>query len=242
MPRAQTYLNDAGGAPVYSGNTNIAGYNYNIAASSFSNNVYDWNQTHLAQAVTLKSGTRRRFRLGVRRQRLQLSRRQSARAHGGASRRDSSGGAGTINRLNGTGWYTLDAKGVWTGWADTNVASACIATRRHFAQIKYNTANWIAGAPTSTATDRQGPHRHRCAVGPGHLVLRAANGRPPLAGAFEDWRAYDGYNYSASPALNVNQPKLSTSAFSPKASLAWAAWQIPGRCPPPGAWPTACRR
>ena len=87
MPRAQTYLRDASGAPVYSGNTNIDGYNYNIAASSFSNNVYDWNQTHLAQAADAEIRHRRRFRLGVRRQRLQLSRRQSARADGGASRR-----------------------------------------------------------------------------------------------------------------------------------------------------------
>jgi hypothetical protein len=29
-----------------------------------------------------------------------------------------SGGAGTINRMNGTGWYTLDANGVWRGWRD----------------------------------------------------------------------------------------------------------------------------
>ena len=53
---AASYLRDAGGNAVYSGNANINGYNYTIAASSFSNNVYDWNQTHLAQAMTLKSG------------------------------------------------------------------------------------------------------------------------------------------------------------------------------------------
>ena len=62
---AKTYLHDGSVAPVYSGNTNINGYNYNIAASSFSNNVYNWNQTHLAQAVTLKSGDGKRFRLGT---------------------------------------------------------------------------------------------------------------------------------------------------------------------------------
>ncbi len=33
---AQTYLKDPSGNPVYSGNSNINGYNYNIAASSFS--------------------------------------------------------------------------------------------------------------------------------------------------------------------------------------------------------------
>jgi iron complex outermembrane receptor protein len=38
----------------------------------------------------------------------------------------------------------------------------------------------------------------------------------------EQWQAYDGLNFSASPALNVNQPALHTSDVSPKASLAWA--------------------
>jgi iron complex outermembrane receptor protein len=52
---AQTYLRDAAGAPVYSGNVTIAGYAYYIAANSFSNNVYDWTETHLAQALSLYS-------------------------------------------------------------------------------------------------------------------------------------------------------------------------------------------
>ena len=52
---AQTYLRDASGAPVWSGNVNIGGYRYNIGASTFSNNVYRWPQTHLAQGLSLKS-------------------------------------------------------------------------------------------------------------------------------------------------------------------------------------------
>ena len=40
-------------------------------------------------------------------------------------------------------------------------------------------------------------------------------------GRYEAWNAFDGYNYSLSPALNVNQPELQASAFSPKASLSW---------------------
>src|SRR6185312_13425009 len=36
-----------------------------------------------------------------------------------------------------------------------------------------------------------------------------------------EWRAYDGANFSASPALNVAQPGLTARALSPKVSLAW---------------------
>jgi iron complex outermembrane receptor protein len=46
-----------------------------------------------------------------------------------------------------------------------------------------------------------------------------------VGGRFENWQAFDGENYSQSPALDVSQPKLSGSYFSPKASLAWQ----PGR-------------
>jgi outer membrane receptor protein involved in Fe transport len=55
---------------------------------------------------------------------------------------------------------------------------------------------------------------------------------------YEDWRAYGGSNFSASPALNVNQPRISASTLSPKASLAWQisdVWRgngLLGRCFP----------
>src|SRR5262249_46392317 len=39
----------------------------------------------------------------------------------------------------------------------------------------------------------------------------------------EDWRAYRGTNFSAAPPLNVSQPRIAASTFSPKASLAWQA-------------------
>ena len=73
----------------------------NDAASSFSNNVYDWNQTHLAQAVTLKSGTADAFAweaVASMYNYLDDKQRVPAAALPGAS----TGGAGTINRLNGT--------------------------------------------------------------------------------------------------------------------------------------------
>ena len=51
----RTYLSNASGAPVYAGSSNIGGYDYNIAASTFSNNVYNWQQSQLAQGLSLTS-------------------------------------------------------------------------------------------------------------------------------------------------------------------------------------------
>ena len=55
---------------------------------------------------------------------------------------------------------------------------------------------------------------------------------------YEDWRAYDGINFSASPPLNVSQPRISASTFSPKAIL---AWQISDHWTLTGSWGIAYR-
>ncbi|MEO8301869.1 MAG: TonB-dependent receptor, partial [Rhizomicrobium sp.] len=55
---------------------------------------------------------------------------------------------------------------------------------------------------------------------------------------YEDWRAYGGSNFSATPALNVSQPRISAGTLSPKASL---AWQISDNWTMTGSWGVAFR-
>ena len=76
------------------------------------------------------------------------------------------------------------------------------------------------GAPTSTATIAKG-RTATDAVWAQDIWSFAPQWKATLGGRLEDWRAYDGVTFSASPALNVRQPKLSTTTFSPKAALAW---------------------
>ena len=66
MPACAAICAMPAGNTVYAGNSNINGYNYNIAASTFSNHVYNWQQTQLAQGLSLTSGQGWRFRLGNR--------------------------------------------------------------------------------------------------------------------------------------------------------------------------------
>ena len=221
---AQTYLTDPGGSPVYAGNSNINGYNYNIAASSFSGGVYDWNQTHLAQAATLKSGSGGDLAWEAvisDYNYMDDNQRVPTAALPGAT----TGGAGTLNRLNGTGWYTLDTKGIWKGWERHTVSFGLHRDAETFAQTKYNLADWIYGAPSSTATIAP------ATIAKGRTATNAAwvqdiwafadRWKATLGARVDGWRAYSGVNFSASPALNVSQPRLSTSTVSPKASLAW---------------------
>ncbi|MEI9996961.1 MAG: TonB-dependent receptor [Rhizomicrobium sp.] len=216
---AEAYLHTAAGAPVFSGSTNIHGQTYNIGATGFSNNVYDWNQTHLAQAISLKSGDKGDFAwefVASDYNYLDDNQRVPSVALPAARL----GGAGSITRLSGTGWYTMDAKGVWTGWAGNVLSFGAHRDAETFSQVKFNTADWIGGAPTTLAGKAQGRTATN-ALWVQDIWSFAPDLKAIIGGRYEDWRAYDGINFSVAPPLDASQPKLSGSYFSPKASLAW---------------------
>ncbi len=200
--------------PVYTGNVNIAGYNYNIAASTFSNNVYNYQQTQLAQALTLKSAPDGDFvweLLASEYNYLNDKQRVPTAALPAAF----TGGAGQVNRMNGTGWYTLDAEGVWRGWTDHELSFGAHRDAETFAQLRNNLTDWIAGGLGTVANPRKAaPPPTRCGCrtsGPSLPDLKLT-----LGGRYEDWRAYDGTNFSASPALNVIQPRCRPAASRPR--------------------------
>ncbi len=232
----RTYLRDGAGNPVYAGNSNIGDYNYNIAASTFSNNVYNWQQSQLAQGVSLTSVKNGDFSWEIIASDyayLNDKQRVPTAALPGAF----TGGAGTINRMNGTGWYTLDADGVWRGWADQELSFGVHRDAESFAQIRNNLTDWIAGGLGSVVNAAKG----RTATNAVWLQdiwtllpdLKASAGL-----RYEDWRAYSGSNFSAAPALNVSQPRISASTLSPKASL---AWRISDNWKMTGSWGVAFR-
>ncbi|MBN9587670.1 MAG: TonB-dependent receptor [Alphaproteobacteria bacterium] len=220
---AETYLRDGAGTPVYSGSLNIGGYQYNVGASSFSNNVYHWQLTHLAQGLSLKSGPDGDFTWSLVASNYAYLY-DNQRVPGTALPGASAGGAGSINRLTGTGWYTLDAGGEWRGFAGHDISFGLHRDEETLSQRRFAATDWISGAPGAITQSAHG----RTATNALWLQdiwtilpeLKAA-----LGARLEDWRAYDGSNYSASPALNVAQPPLSTQAFSPKVSLAWQVSQ-----------------
>jgi iron complex outermembrane receptor protein len=232
----ESWLRAPTGAVVYSGNGNINGYNYNIAASTFSNNVYNWQQSQLAQGLKLRSGAQGDFQWEVIASRydyLNDKQRVPTAALPGAY----TTGAGPINRMNGTGWYTLDANASWRGWPGHEISFGAHRDAETFAQLRNNLTDWIAGGLGAAVNSAQG----RTATNAVWLQdiwtllpdLRASAGL-----RYEDWRAYAGTNFYASPALNVNQPRISAGTLSPKASL---AWQISDSWKMTGSWGVAWR-
>jgi iron complex outermembrane receptor protein len=232
----RSYLRDGAGNTVYSGNSNINGYNYNIAAGTFSNNVYNWQQSQLAQGLSLTSAQDGDFSWEIIASDyayLNDKQRVPTVALPGAF----TSGAGTINRMNGTGWYTLDANGVWRGWRDHELSFGVHRDAETFAQTRNNLADWIAGG-TGTVVNAAKGRTATNAVWLQDIWTLLPDLKASAGLRYEDWRAYGGSNVSALPPLNVSQPRISASTLSPKASL---AWQISDDWRLTGSWGVASR-
>jgi len=228
-----TYLRNAAGNPVYSGaSLNIGGYNYNIPAGSFSSSsgFYNIDQEHTAQSLSLKSNMQRDWdwEAVVSNMRFGLD---TTRVPTAALPAAESGGVGTIQALNGTGWSTADLKGIWRpqGSAGAHqVSFGAHADRYKLRNVTSATANWIsgtAGATTALSLGRTSTE----ALWVQDAWRFAPRFKLTLGARQEWWRAYDGQNFSAAPASNVLQPEITSNKFSPKAALAWDAnanWKV----------------
>lgn len=223
----ESYLRNPAGAAVYTGNSNINGYNYNIAASAFSNSYYNTQQTKLAQGLTLASDPDGDFAWELVASRFDyLTDKQ--RVPTAALPAAFTGGAGTVNRLNGTGWTTFDANAAWRGWEGHEISTGFHRDVETFAQARRSMTDWITGTPGPVANSARGRTATN-AVWLQDIWSITEDVKLALGGRYEDWRAYDGNNFSATPVLNANQPEISASTFSSKASLAWQAsdaWRL----------------
>jgi iron complex outermembrane receptor protein len=222
----ETYLHDqATGAPVHAGSAlNIDGRLYSVAASAFSGSVYHSEQRHWSHNVSL-TGSGGRFDWQVIGTFYDVSK-DIQRIAGTALPAARDGGAGTITKLDGTGWKTFDAKGAWRS---DDAATHAISFGLHgdwfeIDSNRYNTSDWIHGSEGVLALQSSGKTRtYALWAQDAWRVLPALT--LTVGGRYEWWKAHDGV---LSQAPTPAQPELSANRFSPKASLAWdmnAQWR-----------------
>ena len=153
----QSYITDAAGNPVYSGNLNIFGYNYNIPASSFSNNYYHLKEDLVAQSLVLRSSTREPG-TGRGAQQLRLEQQYVARAERWRFPRPE----WWRRRHHLDGRHRLverDLEGFWRPHGSTGTNRVIV--RRplrslRLASPKYLTDNWISGGQGALSADARG--------------------------------------------------------------------------------------
>lgn len=223
-----SYLRDSSGAPVYAGTLNIDGKAYAIAASTFSNGVYRLDETQLAQGLSLKSHSGGIFDYDIVATRFDyLDSRQ--RTPTGALPAGLAG-AGSSAELDGTGWSTFDARGLWRPQGSHRLSYGFHEDKFHLINPKYALSDWRVGDDGALQSLSEGRTRTQAVwvqdVWTLTPTLKATTGI-----RFEDWRASNGRNFSATPALDAAQPVQERSGTSPKLVLVWTpmqAWTFKG--------------
>jgi iron complex outermembrane receptor protein len=224
----QTYLRSTfNGQPTFGGQ------------AAFANNKYIWDQVQMSNALSLKSDTKGTydFDLSVSSynylQDIQLNPFTvapfSATQQGlGYSLN------GKITRNDGTNWQNADAKGIWRPYGyggPQEISFGVHGDRYQLNNPVYASTVWYATPSTGTGqlySEGLGETRT------GALWVQDAwkivpNLKLTLGGRLETWRAQDGFNVGTvanaagviTQTASINQPGLSSTNFSPKASLSY---------------------
>lgn len=136
------------------------------------------------------------------------------------------GGVGTIQKQDGTGWATLDARAnLHLGENDAQVVSLGAHADRETLKAETDTiADWRnAGATLGQLRSRSQGQTRTVALWAQDAVKLAPSLTVTLGARQEWWRAWNGANTTYTPTLNatIAQPERSFSGFSPKASVDW---------------------
>jgi iron complex outermembrane recepter protein len=214
----QTYLtSNATGLPTFAG------------ISGFASNKYSWDETHLSNAVSLKSDTKGTFDFDLSAssynylQDIMLNPFTVAATGVGYSLN------GKVTSMDGTNWQNADAKGIWRPDNAQEISFGIHGDRYQLENPVYASSVWTNSA-TSGELYSDGVGETRT----GALWLQDAwkiepNLKLTLGGRLETWEALDGFNLNTTTSsagaitgtFPTNQPELNSTNFSPKASLSY---------------------
>jgi iron complex outermembrane receptor protein len=130
------------------------------------------------------------------------------------------GGAGIVQRQDGNGWATLDAK------ASLHLGEAHVLSggghfdRYTLGTTSYLTPDWTSAAQGALSAVSRGK-TSTAAVWAQDAWSLTPTMTLTLGARYEWWRAYDGYNLSATAPQPIVQPSRRAHGVSPKASLEW---------------------
>jgi iron complex outermembrane receptor protein len=218
VSHAQTYLSDAGGSDVFSGNLNIGGHVVTVPASAFSNQVYRLDEQHLMNAVSLIHDGGQSFWSII--ASIYDYARDDQRTPSTSLPQAKAAGPGSIVRMDGTGWRTLDFHAFTKTVPNHELHGGAHYDGFTLENRRFGASDWLEDAPGELLQEARG-HTGTLAlwaeddwdIAP-HLMLT-------LGARYEWWKAYGGRNFSASPVLDISQPSRIAEGLSPKVSIRW---------------------
>lgn len=202
------------------GPDNLGGAAY---TSSFNSAVYTRDAHHTAHALTLEGATPR-FDWHV----VGSSYHYDHDLQNGPSSSNPlpaafTGGAGQIQRQDGTGWVTFDAKAAWRPLGNDNhvISFGGHGDRYTLNNNTYGATNWRdSGTQGAVAASSRGKTRTH-ALWAQDAVKLTPQLTLTLGVRHEWWRAWGGYNLAGGKSLT--HPERRFEGFSPKAALEWRA-------------------
>jgi iron complex outermembrane receptor protein len=220
----RTYLRDSAGNPVYAGNVVIGGrqYNLNTPSLAFSPNLNEL--THVMHGLSVKTNTKGVFDWEVAASLYDYSR-DILRAPTAALPAASTGGAGRITAMDGTGWHNLNLRGTWRpSGVDRGVGAQVIdfgyqQDAYRLRTLVSTTGDWINGAAGARFSAFNGNTAMKSLFAQDTWTI-SPDWKSTVGGRYERWSAYGGELGNAASIVQFGQER-NESHFSPKAALAY---------------------
>ena len=220
--RSQSYLRNAAGNLVYSGNVSINGTGYALAASDFG--VANESLAHVMHGLSIKSNTQDVFDWEFAASLYNYNKDQ-ARAATTAQPASLAGGAGTLTDQNGTGWNNLALKGTWRpdGIKGAHIVDFGLQQDSYKLRILRSNilGNYLTDGSGTVANDVGGTAQLRSLYAQDAWAF-APKWKTVLGARLENWTADSGFtNFGVGNAANTRYASRSLNAVSPKAALSY---------------------
>lgn len=213
----ESYLRDAAGNAVYSGDINIAGKKYTLAPTDMSNSK---NQLeHITHGLNLRSNTKGEFDWEVAASLYDYSK-DIVRAPTVAIPQANGGGNGRITDGAGTGWNTQALKGIWRPTAEHTAEFGYQREAYQMRTLVSDTDDWINGAAAKRFSAFQGNTQLQSLYAQDAWRINP-QWKAIVGGRLEQWQADRGAISSATSTLPFAERK--ENYFSPKAAIAFKA-------------------
>jgi iron complex outermembrane receptor protein len=228
----QSYLRDAAGNPVQTGFVKFGGFIYNLSPANspvFAGSQTD--QTTWSHGINLRSNTGGTFDWELVGSLIDLGKDTVRSPTVDPTLAFAGNQPGRIASLTGSGWHTVDAKGIWRPRVDLlGYHEISFGFHHDLYTLKnpvFNTNNWQSGGGQSIFSNSLGKTQTEA-----YWIQDAwdfhHNWNFTVGGRLESWHAYDGVNTNTvsvagggTELKTVNQANKSAVNFSPKAKLTW---------------------
>ncbi len=223
--RPASYLRDADGQPVYSGNVNIQGRRYTLNANNSSSfPLTNESLRHSLQGLSVKSRTQGVFDWELAASAYDYGQDQRrSNASGNPLPAAASTGPGSFADGAGSGWNNLALRGTWRPLGLRGAHVVDFGFQQDHYQLRYVSSaiagNWLSDAPGSLSSEVRGKTTMQSFYAQDTWRL-APLWRAVLGLRSEHWQAQDGLTrFSASNSMAF--ASRSEHFLSPKGALSW---------------------